>query len=266
MLVTSLGYRTDLALRALEGSEITEHIDCVVVRSPANPTFRWGNFVLIREPPGPGEAQGWIARFGAEFPGADYTALGIDVTAADRAGAGEFLAAGFRRDVGSVLTAAAVRLPPHPNGDADYRPLATGEDWRQAAVLGSACDRGGPAELVFGNRRMAARRQLAEHGHGAWFGAFLGQRLVAQLGIFRAADGIARFQDVETHPDARRQGLAGTLVYHAATYALGILAARTLVIVADPADRPIRLYRALGFADQEQQVSLERLAAERRVS
>lgn len=261
--MTSLGYRTDLALRALEGSEIAEYNDCLVVRSPANPAFRWGNFILLREPPAPGEAQSWVTRFGREFPGADYVALGIDVAAADQASVGEFLAAGFRRELGSVLAAAAVRMPPHPNHDADYRPLASEQDWRQAAALGSACHPGGPVEQDFLHRRMAARRQLAEEGHGAWFGAFLHQRLAAHLGIFRAADGIARFQDVETHPDARRQGLAGTLIYHAAKHAITSLTSRALVIVADPADNPITLYRSLGFEDLEQQVSLERLVADR---
>lgn len=50
------------------------------------------------------------------------------------------------------------------------------------------------------------------------------------------------------------------LVYTVAAYALTNLAARTLVIIADPADNPIRLYRSLGFADREHQVSLEWLA------
>jgi ribosomal protein S18 acetylase RimI-like enzyme len=148
------------------------------------------------------------------------------------------------------------------NRDADYRPLTTDQDWRQAAALGLACNPGGPIMQDFLNRRMVARRQLSADGHGAWFGAFLDRRLVAHLGIFKAGDDIARFQDVETHPDSRRQGLAGTLVYSAAAYALRNLAARTLVIVADPADNAIRLYRSLGFADREDQVGLERRAAE----
>ena len=37
--------------------------------------------------------------------------------------------------------------------------------------------------------------------------------LIASLGIFTAAAGLARFQSVKTHPDHRGQGLAGTLVH-----------------------------------------------------
>jgi ribosomal protein S18 acetylase RimI-like enzyme len=259
--LASTGFRTDLALRVLEGSQISEYKDRVVVRSPSNPAFRQGNFILLREPPEPGDAQGWIARFNEEFPEAGYTMLGIDVAEAGEANVTEFLAAGFGCEVDSVLTAPALLVPAHLNQNADYRPLVSDQDWDEAAALTQACHPGDPSVRDFLNRRMATRRRLAEAGHGALFGAFLHQRLAAHLGIFKTTDGVARFQDVETHPDSRRQGLAGSLVYAAAQYALTNLAARTLVIVADPDNGAIRLYRSLGFVDKEQQIMLERLAA-----
>jgi ribosomal protein S18 acetylase RimI-like enzyme len=258
--LTSTGYRTDIALRVLEGGRVTEHPDCVVVRSPANPGYRWGNFVLLREPPRPGAARDWTARFRLEFPQASYTALGVDVTAASEVDADEFIAAGFSRSADSVLTATSVRMPAHLNREADYRPLATDVDWSQAAALTSACFPGGTADQEFIRLRMSARRRMTEEGHGAWFGAFRSERLSAQLGIFITAGGVARFQDVETHPDARRQGLAGSLVYTAARHGLDRLAARTLVMVAEPDGDAIRLYRSLGFSDHEEVVGLERLA------
>jgi hypothetical protein len=45
--VISLGFQTDLMVRALEGSEVIDHPDYVTVRSPANPEFWWGNFLLL---------------------------------------------------------------------------------------------------------------------------------------------------------------------------------------------------------------------------
>jgi hypothetical protein len=50
MQVTSLGFQTDLALRVLEGAEITDRGDYLVVRTPDNPTFYWGNFLLLARP------------------------------------------------------------------------------------------------------------------------------------------------------------------------------------------------------------------------
>jgi len=272
----SLGFRTDLALRVLEGSELTEHPDCVVLRSPANPAFRWGNFLLLRGWPRAGETLDWMERFKKEFPAADYVALGLDVTGAagpdgpmgaagtakpDPAAEAELRDAGFTTDVATVLTATTVSRPAHVNRQAEFRPLASDEDWRQANELAITCFPGGPAEREFMSLRTATRRQLAGTSHGAWFGAFVDHRLVAQLGVFTAPeqDPTVRFQDVQTHPGARRQGLAGSLLCTAASYAADVLGARTQVIVADPAGEAISLYRSLGFTDREQQVSLERV-------
>lgn len=258
MRVMSLGFQTDIALRVLEGGEVSEHADCLVLRSPANPDFRWGNFLLLRGWPRAGETRGWVERFHGEFPGAKYVAIGVDVAGEDPAAAAEFREAGFSRDVASVLTATAVQRPRYLNDAAECRPLRGGDDWRQAAKLAAACN---PPEMTgqFLERRMAARRQLTEDGHGAWFGAFLDGQLLAHLGIFRSGDGVARYQDVETHPDVRRRGLAGTLLSVAGGYARDRLGARTLVIVADPDADAIRLYRSTGFSDRERQVSLERV-------
>jgi predicted GNAT family acetyltransferase len=72
--------------------------------------------------------------------------------------------------------------------------------------------------------------------------------------------GAARFQSVQTHPDARGQGLASTLVHRASTYGLNELGAGTLVMVADPEYLAIRIYRALGFTDTETQIQLTKPA------
>jgi len=75
-----------------------------------------------------------------------------------------------------------------------------------------------------------------------------------------AGDGLTRYQDVETDPAARRQGLAGTLVYLAAQIIRHDFGARTFVIVADPAEGAIRIYRGCGFADAQTQFSFARPA------
>jgi predicted GNAT family acetyltransferase len=80
---------------------------------------------------------------------------------------------------------------------------------------------------------------------------------VADLGIFHR-DGIGRFQSVETHPDFRRQGIAGRLVYEAADRALAETALESLILVAEAESAPERLYRSVGFEPLEMQVGLER--------
>jgi hypothetical protein len=233
--VTSLGFQTDLMVRGLEGSEIIDHPDHVTVRSPANPEFWWGNFVLLPTQAAHGPARPWLELFRAEFPGAGHLALGVDGTGGPGSDLHSFAETGLEVNRESVLTAPALREPPRPNRDAEYRPLAGDSDWRQAVELQATSDAagGGPATRAFTEARYAARRRATEAGHGAWFGAFRNGELLAQLGIF-ALGPLARYQDVGTHPAAQRQGLAGTLVWVAGQYALGQLGARTLVILADP--------------------------------
>ena len=47
MEIRSLGLRTDLVLLRLGGSVVEHHDDHVVVRTPDNPTYWWGNFLLV---------------------------------------------------------------------------------------------------------------------------------------------------------------------------------------------------------------------------
>jgi ribosomal protein S18 acetylase RimI-like enzyme len=255
MRVTSLGFLTDVALRVLEGAETTDRGDYLVVRTPDNPDFYWGNFLLLGAWPGPGTGDGWLARFAAEFPQARHVALGVDAADGPAAAPAEFLAAGLEPERVTVLTSAGIQPPPNRNTEAEIRPLESDDDWRQSFDLGVRCygERGPYLE-----RRASARRRLTEARRAAWFGAFTGGRLLAQLGVCDAGGGLARYQDVETDPAARRRGLAGTLVWRAGRYAAEVLGAGTLVIVADPAEAAIRLYRACGFADAQGQFSFQR--------
>ncbi|MGH3187826.1 MAG: GNAT family N-acetyltransferase [Streptosporangiaceae bacterium] len=262
MRIVSLGFRTDVALRVLEGAEVADHGDYLVIRSPDNPNFWWGNFILLGVPPRPGTAGPWLARFAAEFPAARHIALGVDAAGDQDEVPGEFAAAGLEIERATVLTAASVRPPPRPNSAVEIRPLASDADWRQALELNVRCF-GYEDSQEYLERRVTARRRLTQAGTGAWFGAFAGGRMLAQLGIFDAGGGFARYQDVETDPAARRQGLAGTLVWHAGRYGLRTLGAGTLVIVADPAAEAIDVYRSCGFADAQAQVTMERPPAGR---
>jgi hypothetical protein len=51
--ITSLGFRTDVALRVLEGAKVTDRGDYLIIRTPDNPDFWWGNFLLLARLPGP---------------------------------------------------------------------------------------------------------------------------------------------------------------------------------------------------------------------
>ena len=242
----------------LEGSQLDDRGDYLAIRSPRNPGYWWGNFLLLSAPPQRGETRAWLDLFAAEFPSAEHIALGIDVTEASAVQPAALVAAGLRMVRSTVMVAAEVHEPPNPNLAATYRVLAGGDDWRQAAELRAELGKGEPGdEPGFLQARIDSERAMTEAGNGAWFGAFMDGSLLAQLGLITDGDGIARYQNVETHPEARRQGLAGTLVCRAGQHALGD-GANTLVMVADPHDAAIRVYRSVGFADAESQIGFER--------
>lgn len=261
MNVSSLGYRTDLMLLQLGGSTVTPGDGHLVVRTPANPEYWWGNYLLFATPVPAGGVEARLAEFAAAFPSARHVAWGIDGTdgtAYEPAVAAEIRASGFELGRDTVMTATAVRRPAEAAVDAEFRRLSGDTDWDQLLDLRAAVNLTGRATRTFLAGQVQTARHLTEAGHSAWFGAFRDGRLVAALGIASDGGGLARYQNVETHPDWRRRGLAGRLVYDAGTFALSEFGARTLVMVADPGYTAIRLYRALGFSDTEMQAQLTR--------
>jgi ribosomal protein S18 acetylase RimI-like enzyme len=183
-------------------------------------------------------------------------ALGVDTAGEVSITSEELSRPGLEIGRDIVLTATTVREPVRPNRTAHYRPLDTDADWRAQLDLRLAID-GATSSQQFLQRRVATHRRLAQAGHGAWFGAFVNGQLRSSLGVFSAGGGFVRYQNVGTHPEARNQGLAGTLMNEAGRYALTSLGATTLVIVADPSYHAIGIYRSAGFTDTEMQVGLE---------
>ena len=259
--ITSLGYRTDLMLLEMSGSVLTDKGEYVVIRTPDNPTFWWGNYLLFRTPFAPGDAVAREESFRREFPDAAHRSLGIDTTDGLVGSDEEQLkAAGFEIEGSTVMTATEVREPARPNDTSQYRFLSGDGDWEQLTdlTLTSATMEVDDGYREYNRRRIAAERALCDAGHAKWFGAFDGDRLQASLGLASDGSGVARFQTVQTHPDDRGRGIASTLVHRASRYGFDELGAHTLVMVADPDYLAIRIYRSLGFGDNEVQLQLSR--------
>jgi GNAT superfamily N-acetyltransferase len=261
MDVRSLAWRTDLFFPRFDGI-VEDRGDYLVVRTPDNPGFYWGSFLLFAGPPEADSLPGWKRLFAREIAAvqpAGHLAFGWDSPTGERGAVEPFLAEGFLLQENAVLTAAELVPPPHPNRDVSIRPLATDAEWAQA--LDNQVDCRGPEFPIdeyrpFKARQMARYRRMADAGRGAWLGAFAGERLVADLGVF-AGGGLARFQMVETHPDFRGRGICATLVHESARYARAVLGAETLVITADEHYHAGRIYESLGFRRTERQLGVE---------
>ncbi|MGO4596705.1 GNAT family N-acetyltransferase [Terrabacter sp. 2RAF25] len=258
--MTAPGLRTDLDLLELQGSTVIDRGDHLVVHTEANPTFWWGNFVLVAGPPRAARLDHWVAAFEREHPDATHCAIAFTEAGGDTRA---WVDRGW--DVETDVDLATTTLP--SGGDAPdgirLRELVSDGDWEQSAEVGGS---GTPADrrderLTFERRRAAAQRGLVESGRARWFGAFDGDRLVSNLGIVRLGD-LARYQDVVTLESHRRRGIAGALVCAAGEWAFEDPSVTRLVIVAD-LDGPARgLYERAGFAEVARHTAVSRSAAQ----
>lgn len=271
------GWRTDFTLHGV-AAEVIERDDCIVVRTPANPTFYWGNCLLLAAPPHDDELTHWLRRFeqeiGALQPASRHVAIGVNTPYGGEQRPA-WLAAGFKLHVNAVmrLVPGCLQPPPAPKaGEVVVRPIA----WRGAgseidAIVDLECaDTHGFEPAAY----RAYRRRLFDHyatlqarGQCEWFGVWCDGVLAADCGLVRDHAGPAatgRFQRVATHPAWRRRGLCSALVHHVSRHALGAWDVAEVIMVADPEDVAIGIYRSLGYRAFEQEWCLERRAPQDR--
>lgn len=261
MNIHSLGYRTDLFFPRFDG-EVVDRGDYTVIRTPSNPTFHWGNFLLFDKPPAAGDFDRWQRLFAEEIgrpADIGHLAFGWDTTQGETGDLQPFLDAGPRPNASVVLTTQAVNPPSKYNSEVRIRPLREDWEWDSATETQIACR--APEYTLEGytpykTRQMARWRAMAQAGLGEWFGAFLEGRVAGDLGVF-VENGVGRFQSVGTHPDFQRRGICGTLVYEAARYAFEHLGAETLVMVADEEYHAAKIYESVGFLPTEHQIGLD---------
>ena len=246
MKIDSPGLRSDLDLLLLQGSSVVDAGDHLVVRTEANPTYWWGNFVLVSGEAHKAEIDHWTERFEHEFPSSTHRAIGFTKSGGDLEA---WRKAGWDAEVDVDLALRGVPSEADPPDGILLRPLDGDDDWDQSAVVGASDTPVDRADgLVFERRRAAAQRSLVESGRARWFGAFDGDHLVGTLGIVRLGD-LARFQDVVTLASHRRRGIAAALLRAAADWALTDPAVEQLVIVAEDGGPAIALYQRAGFVE-----------------
>ena len=250
------------------GAEIEERDDCIVLRSPTNPSHYWGNCLILPTAPRDVELAHWLARFDEEIvqrqAASRHLAFGVNAaTLAHRLPS--WHAAGideFNEIAVLALEPSQLLRAPAPRGGPGLalRALALPQELElavqaQAAVADSGFDPAGYRDY----RRRAMQRvaTLQRAGSADWFGAFAGGVLAADCGLVH--DGRSgRFQHVQTQPAWRRRGLCRALVHHVCGHAFDVLGLRRLVMCADPRDVAIGIYRSLGFVQVDSHWCLQR--------
>lgn len=242
----SAGWATDLAILEYGGSTVEDRGDHLIIRTPANPDFHWGNWVFVLDDQAVDEAPRWVSTFGSAFPAASWVSIGLIRMPEDAAA---WAGLGLELELDEVL---ATRRPPTqaplPHGYA-VRRLA-GDDWEQSIARDVAendltAEEEPRSHERFVRARTDARIALSAQGLAAFFGAFDEGVLVADLGIVRCGR-TARYQAVGTNPKHRGRGLASHLLGVAAQWAAEH-GCDEWVIVTEATNPAGRVYRRAGF-------------------
>lgn len=251
MTLRSLAMRTELL--TLSGlSNLSSHDGYLIQSTPSEPDFWMGNQVIVSDPTILPAAAFKI--FDAHFPDATHRAVVWDIPGLDPLTLGDVSALGCDIDGFDTMTLqGALADAPKPEGVV-IRPIKSAEDWIKAealqAEIGIEEGRDPVAHGPYLARRNAARREQIAKGLGQWFGAFDGDQIVAQMGMFHD-HAVARYQSVETRATYRRRGICSALLRHAALWALARAPGAQVVIVAEADSDAGRLYRKMGYAHAE---------------
>jgi len=256
--IRSLAQRTELALLASRG-RVLDRGDYLVVETPANPNYYYGNLLLLAAAPQVGEVSYWVRKFHEELggnPAIKHVTLAWDDPTGDPGARGELETAGFTVETNQVMTATEVHAAPVDPAIA-IRELAGGQIEATADLAWSIGDRHDEAYRTFLEERAGWQRSLVEDGAATFWGAFDGKELVGSLGL-ATLDDVRRYQDVQTAATHRRRGIAGALLAAAASHGETHL---PVVIVAEPNSDAARVYARVGFVTVEHTGSALKLPA-----
>ncbi len=255
MTLNSLGHKTELFFGSFSG-KVTTLEDVVFVQTPSNPDYFWGNYLIFREVPKASDVQLWTDRFDELFTGMDgikHRSFTWDVN-----GMGAplnhdviqiFKNSGYDYSSQIFHKSKTLVAPVNLNQRIKIRPLSSENEWHDMLEMQILCWVGDMDEdefRTFKTRRVKEYERMVTAGKGLWFGAFVEDRLVGDAGIFWDGE-FARYQNVETHPDFRRQGICRTLVYEIGNWVLENKKAEYLVIQSEENSDAMRIYQSLGF-------------------
>jgi len=242
----SLGRQTDLAILELTGSQMETYGDHIVVKTPSNPNYHWGNFILVLDPAKINDSSFWVSRFEQEFPDKDWVALDLPEMPSDTL---SWEKQGIVLEKLDVLSSDSTpNKAPLPSGYTTR--TFQSSDWeflirQEIAEFAREYDYELEKLEAFVKETNAMRQRLCREENAAWFGAFKGDDLAASLGVIKCSK-TARYQSVETQPDHRRRGLASHLLGIAATWSEQ-KGCDKWVIVTEETNDAGRVYRRAGF-------------------
>lgn len=257
----SLGAQTNFLMDSFLADTL-EKDDYFVIKTPKRPNYFWGNYILMKEPPYLGCFQKWIELYEREIGSREnlgFCSITFDYDDRKPFDTSDFKENQFRVGIDKILIAEKVIKPRKINENLvikeydlenhlkDYVEVHFDPDW----VYGSETD-----QLEFVSAQGEEFASLIKMGSAKRFGAFLNDKLIADLGIYWD-DNVVRFNSISTHSLYRRQGACSTLVYQVSKSLLEKWPHKFLVMQADEDYHAAAIYESIGFVQKDKVICLE---------
>jgi GNAT superfamily N-acetyltransferase len=234
------------ALFAL-GNERFEADGATFVRNRSLPAIRDANHVTHVTASTPGEIDRLLARVEREFVDLPYRRFDLDFTTPPAFEARLAFEGYQRHDLLVMLLDGELSGEARP---CDMRLAAGAAGWEAYAALHDVdwqeyVERVDDPEDVWNARAMVRSRRAKSPPVNYWL-AYVDGEPRAYCASWEGVDGVGQVDDLFTHPDYRRRGLATALIQHCVADCREH-GASAVVIVADPADTPRQMYATMGF-------------------
>ena len=259
MKIKSLGFLTDLMFHSQSGIvEVQENM--LIVKNPDNPYYFWGNFLLLETMPTADRLADYEKLFIENFSSlsVEHVALTWDCADDNQQSYDHFSMFGYVVEKTKVLTAKTLKFPKNFNHEIEIRIITTESEWELVFENQIRCREQHFDEesyRQFLKPKFSNYKKMIELKKGFWFGAFLNDELVGDLGLF-FENNIARYQGVETLPEYRSLGICSTLLYQSYLQLQAHQFIENYVITAAVDYHAAKIYQSLGFEESEQLIGL----------
>ena len=260
MEINSIALKTDLIFSQF-GGDVVVRDEYIKVATPKNPRFFYGNYLLFSTPPQKDSFAKWTELFKKEFADnkeISHMTFCWENPKGIESDASEFVKNDFVIEESLVLSTSQIVRPRKYNSEIEVKPVVSVRDWDRVIehqVMSRKADFVEDEYLHFKIQQFNAYREMSQAKLGNWFGAYIDGQLAGDLGLYYA-NGVGRFQAVETNPFFRRQGVCSTLLYEVCKVALMEWNLQELVIVADPEYHALNVYQDVGFKPVEKLKSM----------
>ena len=254
MKIKSQGFLTDLMFHQ-ERAEIEKHEDYMVIKTPDNPYYFWGNFIFLYNPPRVESIDIFESLFEEKFSSMpiEHIAFTWDYSEKNDQFYNNFQKIGYEIEKTKVLIADYLDVPRKCNQEIQIKQIETADEWNLVFENQIQCRESHFSEdsyRQFLEPKFLNYKKMIDDKKGYWFGAFLNNLLVADLGLF-FENQVARYQAVETLPQYRSKGICSTLLYRSSLILLDKVEIKTFVITAAFDYHAARIYQSLGFKESE---------------